>query len=708
MSQTSKAPISPADPLIGHALGGKYTIKKLIGRGGVGLVYLADQTERNREVVVKVLAPNWADDDEALARFEREAKRLSGLKHPNIVTMYDYGKEDRRAFLVMEYLRGEPLADFVGRHGQLTLEQFVPVAAQILKGIGHAHSREMMVRDIKPANVMLCQRKGRANFVKILDFGLAKLTKGEQAITEEHVMGTVGYLSPEQIRGDEIDLRVDVYALGVLFYYMISGRLPFEGDNNATVFYKTINEPPPRLSSLLPEGHDIPEGLVDLIHSCLEKDREDRPTNADEIVEGLIDVVPAALFRLPRAETQRQGVPQPMPPGHGNTGMMELLGTEQSPSARHHFDSGAATQTAGRTSQVSGPMPQPGGPMPQHSGPMPQHSGPMSIDASGASIPVQVQQFPTGEHTGLHTGIHPPQQRPVVLLLAGALLVLGGGLAAWIFMGGTDDKNEVASSTAPAGAAVGSSTPATDVDPQIVEAALAKADTLIKGGKFDEATETLDDVRGLTQALPTLAGRIERADHKIAIGRLMAAGSQFEAQDNESAATEAYRDALELDPSYMPAREALARLDVDAGPMPEGGDDDVVFGQVHIDSKPTTAKIYIDGNPAGTTPFEGKLRVGAHAVRIVARGYYVYNEDVDVKADDNVPLAVTLKGRGKSGKGSKSGKSSKGSKGSDTDEPATAEPEPSKPPKEPESGGDNPFLPTKKKKKSGPFLPTQE
>lgn len=116
MSPTSKALDLPTDPLIGHVLDGKYAIKKLIGRGGVGMVYTADQKSPDREVVVKLLAPNWANDDEALARFEREAKRLSGLKHPNIVTMYEYGKEARRAYLVMEYLRGELLSEYVDRN----------------------------------------------------------------------------------------------------------------------------------------------------------------------------------------------------------------------------------------------------------------------------------------------------------------------------------------------------------------------------------------------------------------------------------------------------------------------------------------------------------------------------------------------------------------------------------------------------------------
>jgi serine/threonine protein kinase len=693
MSQTSKALHLPADPLIGHALGGKYVIKRLIGRGGVGLVYLAEQNDLDREVVVKLLAPNWADDDEALARFEREARRLSGLKHPNIVTMLDFGKEGRRAYLVMEYLQGESLSDYVERQGRLGLEEFVPIAAQILKGIGHTHSREMMVRDIKPANIMLCVRKGRANFVKILDFGLAKLTKGEKAITEEHVMGTVGYLSPEQIRGDAIDLRVDVYALGVLFYYMLSGHLPFEGDNNATVFYKTINEPPRRLTELLPEGHDIPEGLIDLIHSCLEKDREDRPANADEIVEGLIDVVPAAMFRLPRAETQRNGVPSPMPPGHGNTGMMELLGTDVSPSSRHIVDTGqmaavpvprnAAGRTTGQVTQVE----------------------------SGESGPLPMA---TAAHTGMHAS-QPASGRTAMVLVAGALLaVLGGGVGVWLMMDKAGEASGDVAAASASPAAVGTPAPPTEVDPKVVEAALAAADRLTGEGRFDDATAKLDEIRGLTQALPTLAGRIERADQKVATLRLMAAGSKFEAEDKRDAATEAYRDALELDPSYLPAREALARLDVDTGPLPAGADD-VVFGQVSIDSKPSGAKIYVDGNPAGTTPFQGKLRVGEHQLRIIARGYYVFNDSYSVAPEDNVPMKIDLKGRGKGGKPGKGDEEI-----DDTGEaPTPATKTDTK--TDTKTGKSNPFLPTKKgdepkqptedtKKKPGgsPFLPTKD
>lgn len=330
---------------------------------------------------------------------------------------------------------------------------------------------------------------------------------------------------------------------------------------------------------------------------------------------------------------------------------------------------------------------------------------------------------PTPAHTAAHGPMQPATGRIAMLLVAGGFLaVLAGGVGVWLMTdkGGGESSGEVAAASSPT--PVGTPAPPTEVDPKLVEAALADADRLTGEGKFDDATAKLDEVRGLTQALPTLAGRIERADQKIAIGRLMAAGSKFEAEDKRDAATEAYRDALELDPSYLPAREALARLDVDVGPLPAGAED-VVFGQVTIDSKPSGAKIYVDGNPAGTTPFQGKLRVGEHQLRIVARGYYVYNESYSVAAEDNVPLKVDLKGRGRGGK------PGKGDEDDGEAEVEAPKAEPKAEPKtdsKPSSSKSNPFLPTKKgdgkgdgskpaedtstKKPSGgsPFLPTKD
>ena len=318
---------------IGHTLGGKYTIERLIGRGGMAHVYLATAGEdgQRREVVVKMIAPRLSKQSQTVARFEREAKRLDELRHSNIVEMYDYGREDGRSYIVMEWVDGELLSDYLDRKGRLTLAEFVPIAAQILKGFGHAHSRDLMIRDIKPANVMLCERKGRANFVKIIDFGLAKMLEGEENITKQHVIGTSGYLSPEQIEGRPIDLRVDVYALGVLFYQMLAGRMPFEAENETTLLYKHVHDDPTPLAEVLPEDREIPDELVALIQDCIRKNPDERPADANEIVERMIDCVPMSMFKLPPSTgADRSARPSSRP--HPPTAEMlrDLLGTVDS------------------------------------------------------------------------------------------------------------------------------------------------------------------------------------------------------------------------------------------------------------------------------------------------------------------------------------------------------------------------------------------
>lgn len=666
MSQTMKAMETSGDPLIGQTLGEKYTIQRLIGRGGVGLVYLATQRDPDREVVVKVLQPNWVSDDEAVARFEREAKRLNSLKHPNIVSMYDYGHENRRAYLVMEYLQGELLSEYVARKDRLSVEEFVPIAAQILKGMGHAHSREIMLRDIKPANIMLCERKGRANFVKILDFGLAKLLKGEQPITEEHVMGTVGYLAPEAIKGEPVDLRVDVYALGVLFYYMLAGRLPFEGDNNASIFYKTINEPPPRLENVVPDSTSLPKGLADLIHKCLEKDRDNRPHDADAIVEMLIDVVPAALFRLPRAgssanrHTASHSAVSNVPPGFGNTGMMELLGTDQSPSAVHTPVDGGRPGLRAVTS--------------------PQHS----VETTpSTAIPLDAITGATRPGIGLLAGS----------VLAGALMaVLGGAVAMVVFLG--DDDKGAGTSAAAAVAA-----PAVEVDEAEVKAALAKANALIDEGEFDAATEKLDEVRVSAKQVPALRSKLDRADQRLLAERLLSTAKKFEEDGDIASAVGAYRDVLEADPTNEIARSKLSRLT--AKGEDEEGEEGVTYGVVSFTSRPI-ANLYLDGNPSGTTPFKGKVPVGKHHVKLTARGYYSWDGTIEVKEDGNVPLQVRLRGKRTYSRSRDRDVEEPPAEAAATETPEAEEAEPKPKPKPKEASSETP------KKKSGPFLPTEK
>jgi eukaryotic-like serine/threonine-protein kinase len=657
---TAKVSEVSSDPLVGQTLGGKYAIVRMIGRGGVGLVYHARQTNPGRDVVVKVLAPHWASDAEAMARFDREARRLSSLQHPNIVEMFDFGHEDDRAYLVMEYLAGELLSEHVARKKRLSLEEFVPIAAQILKGIGHAHSRELMVRDVKPANVMLCERKGRANFVKILDFGLAKLLRGEQAITEEHVMGTVGYLAPEAIRGEPIDLRVDVYAIGVLFYYMLAGRLPFEGETNAAVFYKTIHEAPRDLRDLLGQSHGLPDGLVDLVHQCLAKDPDARPADADRIVERLIDVVPAALFRLPRSTTERHGIPLSVAPGIGNTGLIELVGDGQGEAP---LDSATPTPIPGTLRPVASPPPNAG-----------QETGRASV------ITEQVI-------------VAPPRTVGLVAMsvVAGALLaVVIVGALLWMMR---DDAR-----AAPDPAIAGKTSEAGLVAPPAsLDAALDRIDAQIGRGEFDLAAMELDRIRSTASADAGMRARVSAADERVVVARLLASAARFEAEGDIEAAKVAYGDVLGHDANHALAKSALARLStaapIDPGPPSSG---DAILGAVQINARPN-ANVAIDGTEAGTTPYRGKLPVGRHTVRITARGYAPWEGTIEVAATGNVPVSVQLRGKGP---GHRDAEPATG--------PATTPTTPATPPTapvEPKPATIDP-VPTTKPKKD-PFLPTK-
>ncbi|MBQ1925854.1 MAG: serine/threonine protein kinase [Proteobacteria bacterium] len=286
------------DDLEGEIISGRYQIVRRIGKGGMGVVYLATQTNLGRNVCIKVLNPALLDDEDAVGRFEREAKGLSRLQHPNIVTIFDYGRDGNLAYIVMEYAQGETLSKYLKAHGALTLDQFLPLAVQTLKGIGEAHKLGLIHRDIKPANIVLCELEGEKNYVKILDFGLAKLAQGGEELTkEQQLVGSASYMSPEQIISGISDTRTDVYALGVMFYLMLSGRKPFTGSNDNVILYKHVNEAPTPLKRLIDPQQGVPDALCEVIDQCLNKAPEKRPQNANDLLNALSYALDAPQLR---------------------------------------------------------------------------------------------------------------------------------------------------------------------------------------------------------------------------------------------------------------------------------------------------------------------------------------------------------------------------------------------------------------------------
>ena len=265
---------------IGDIVGGKYRLVKLLGEGGMGAVYEAVQEPLNRRCALKVLHKALASDATLVARFKREAEVAASLGHPNIVQVTDFGFDDGKAFLVMDYLTGEPLASAMER-GPMAPERIRFIAAQVLSALDAAHARDIVHRDLKPDNIFLTSVSGVRDMVKLLDFGIARMTDVDQKMTTTgQVLGTPAYMSPEQARGRAVDHRTDLYSLGVLMYEALSGRMPVSGSNYHELMFNIVGETPTPLAELCPQ---LDPGLVAVVERAMAKEVENRFQSAKEM-----------------------------------------------------------------------------------------------------------------------------------------------------------------------------------------------------------------------------------------------------------------------------------------------------------------------------------------------------------------------------------------------------------------------------------------
>lgn len=275
------------DPLIGRTVHGRFEILELIARGGMGRVYKARQEPLGREVAIKVLGNQGAQDPEFQARFFLEASISAKLSHPNTVTVFDYGKTDDDVyFIAMEYVSGRTLSAVLKEEGPLDPQRAVSIAVQIARSVREAHGLGVIHCDLKPANVLLTNHGDEAEFVKVLDFGLVKKVAEEDELTHTGLfMGSPKYMSPEQIQGADVDCRTDIYALGVILYSMLAGQLPFERASQVQVLMAHMREAVPPL--VRQDGVPVPQGIERVVMRCLSKDPDARFASMDELLVAL-------------------------------------------------------------------------------------------------------------------------------------------------------------------------------------------------------------------------------------------------------------------------------------------------------------------------------------------------------------------------------------------------------------------------------------
>ena len=304
----------------GTLLAERYEIVEFLAEGGMGRVYIALQRPIQRKVALKVMRRELVFDNSSKKRFLREALAVSKLTHPNTITIIDYGDQQELCFIAMEFLDGVSL-DQLLREGPMSIDRAVNIVGQIARSLSEAHRKGVIHRDLKPENIFICEVDGTPDFVKVLDFGIARIQLGDgdgvTRITREgYVCGTPEYMSPEQARGDEVDGRTDIYALGVMFWELLEGKVPYEAPTPLGTVLKHQSEPVPELTVA------VPEALKRFIYRTMSKSREDRPDSAEAFLDELLSACPEGL-RIGDESFNRSGRQRSITPRTPSTPMRQ-------------------------------------------------------------------------------------------------------------------------------------------------------------------------------------------------------------------------------------------------------------------------------------------------------------------------------------------------------------------------------------------------
>ncbi|MGQ9897349.1 MAG: protein kinase domain-containing protein [Acidobacteriota bacterium] len=460
MSETLAMMPSPppaGDPLIGRTIAGRFRIISKLGEGGMGAVYKAEQLKVNRLCAIKILSASFAADPDALARFNREAQMSSAFSHPHAVTIYDFGDDQGLHYLAMEFVAGETLSSVLRREGRLPLARTLTIARQACAALDAAHRMQIVHRDLKPDNIML-SRGDDGDWVKILDFGIAKMAgdapqRGQDLTQAGFVVGTPLYMSPEQLAGERLDQRSDIYSLAIIIYQMLTGQMPFAGDNMQSIMVKRLTEDPLPMWKVNPQVA-IPPGVEAALMHALQRHRDQRtPTVLDFINE----------LEAGCVTTQAQ-------PAAGSTSPF-LPGTSSFPGEEAY----QTTPSAAPLSPTPPPRPVAtgGATLP----PTVVASPPASVRGQGAaepaffpdmaSVPGQAPPYPVPQpspsppgYPPVQTGFPPmpsvtPAEKPspgvgmvlALVSLVGLLILGAGSLAAYFFLWPRDNGQQVQDDT---------------------------------------------------------------------------------------------------------------------------------------------------------------------------------------------------------------------------------------------------------------------
>jgi serine/threonine protein kinase len=361
MRSPPSQPGQSRDPLIGYAISGRYRVLSLVARGSMGKVYRAEQVPLGRPVALKVLSPSVDEtgiggdiqDSEFYHRFFREAETLAKLKNPHTVTVFDYGSDEGIYYIAMEYLEGQTLSELIRAHGYLEPARAVEIAQQICQSLQESHAQDVIHRDLKPSNVVLLPSPEGEDFVKLLDWGLVKKLRSDRQedLTQVGtVAGSPKYIAPEQIRGQQLDARADIYSLGVILYQMLVGKVPFDHPNPMDILMAHVKQAPPPMQVANPQV-EVPVALQQIVMTCIAKNPGQRYRDITHLLEALKKA--AVELKIEHVPTLTGQVASPAPAPRSSPAIRP--GGAASPPARYNPPAAPAARPAGPVSPEAHP-----------------------------------------------------------------------------------------------------------------------------------------------------------------------------------------------------------------------------------------------------------------------------------------------------------------------------------------------------------------